>query len=112
VAFIAFAQRFGDMKYPMSVDPFWEASVASMVPAAFPVPDGPRVAESPLEFDDGAQIDVKILVEGDIVEAFVDERTALTYRGYDAAEYEIGAIVQDGNAEYGEITITKQRAPD
>src|ERR1700740_2877138 len=24
------------VKYPMSVDPFWEASVASMVPAAFP----------------------------------------------------------------------------
>jgi hypothetical protein len=32
---------------------------------------------------------------------------ALTYRCYDAAEYQIGIVVQDGNAEYEEITITK-----
>ena len=56
---------------------------------------------------DGAPIDVKILIEHDLVEAFVGERAALTYRCYDAAEYEVGILVQDGNAEYEEITITK-----
>ncbi len=101
------AQRISLLKYPMPVDPFWEASVASMVPAALPGPDGPRVAESPFEFDDGAPIDVKILIEHDLVEAFVGEMAALTYRCYDAAEYEIGIVVQDGNAEYEEITFTK-----
>jgi len=39
--------------------------------------------------------------------SFVDEKVALTYRCYDAAEYEIGIIVQDGNAEYEEIVFTK-----
>ena len=82
-------------------------SVASIVPAALPGPDGPRVAESPFQFAEGAPIDVKILVEHDLVEAFVGERVALTYRCYDVAEYEIGIVVQDGNAEYEEITFTK-----
>ena len=101
------AQRISLLKYPMPVDPFWEASVASMVAAALPGPDGPRVAESHFEYDDGAPIDIKILIEHDLVEAFVDEKVALTYRCYDAAEYEIGIIVQDGNAEYEEIVFTK-----
>ena len=101
------AQRISLLKYPMPVDPFWEASVASMVPAALPGPDGPRVAESHFEYDDGAPIDIKILIDNDLVEAFVDEKVALTYRCYDAAEYEIGIIVQDGNAEYEEIIVKK-----
>lgn len=111
LAFEPGAKRISFLKYPMPVDPFWEASVASMVRAANPGPDGPRVAETPFEFDDGAVIDVKILVEGDLVEAFVGEEAALTYRCYNPGEYEIGILVQDGNAEYDEITFTKQEAP-
>jgi beta-fructofuranosidase len=101
------AQRISLLKYPMPVDPFWEASVASMVAAALPGPDGPRVAESHFEYDDGFPISIKILIEHDLVEAFVGEKVALTYRCYDAAEYEIGIIVQDGNAEYEEIIFMK-----
>jgi beta-fructofuranosidase len=101
------AQRVSLLKYPMPVDPFWEASVASMVPAALPGPDGPRVAETRFAFDDGSVIDVKILIDGDLVETFVGERAALTYRCYDAGEYEIGILVQDGSAEYEEIMFTK-----
>jgi beta-fructofuranosidase len=107
LAFEPGAKRVSLLKYPMQVDPFWEASVASMVRAAIPGPDGPRVAETPFDFDDGAAIDVKILVEDDLVETFVGEKAALTYRCYDAGEYEIGVIVQDGNAEYEQITLTK-----
>jgi beta-fructofuranosidase len=107
LAFEPGAKRVSLLKYPMQVDPFWEASVASMVRAAIPGPDGPRVAETPFDFDDGAAIDVKILVEDDLVETFVGEKAALTYRCYDAGEYEIGVIVQDGNAEYEQIIVTK-----
>ena len=103
----AAGQRISLLKYPMPVDPFWEASVASMVPAALPGPDGPRVAESHFEYIDGAPIDIKILIDHDLVEAFVDEKVALTYRCYDAAEYEIGIIVQDGNAEFEQIVFKK-----
>jgi hypothetical protein len=65
------------------------------------------VAQLLKQFDDGSLIDIKILVEHNLVEAFVGERAALTYRCYDATEYEIGLVVQDGNAEYEDITITK-----
>lgn len=99
-------QRVSLLNYPMPVDPFWEASVASMVKAALPGPDGPRVAEDFIEVRDGEAIDVKILVDGDLIEVFVGERVALNYRWYDAAEFEVGIVVQDGNATYENISIT------
>ena len=101
------AQRVSLLNYPMPVDPFWEASVASMATAAFPGPDGPRVAEDFFEFQDGDPIDVKILVDHDLIEVFVGETVALNYRWYDAAEFAIGIIVQDGNAEYEGIALAR-----
>jgi beta-fructofuranosidase len=89
----------------MPVDPFWEASVASMATAALPGPDGPRVAEEFFDFRDGELIDVKILIDHDLIEVFVGERVALNYRWYDAAEFAVGIVVQDGNAEYEDIAI-------
>lgn len=103
------AQRVSLLNYPMPVDPFWEASVASMATAALPGPDGPRVAEDFLTFRDGEPIDVKILVDRDLVEVFVGETVALNYRWYDAAEFELGVIVQDGGATYEDIAIAACR---
>ena len=99
------AQRVSLLNYPMPVDPFWEASVASMATAALPGPDGPRVAEDFFEFRDGEPIDVKILIDHDLIEVFVGETVALNYRWYDAAEFAVGIVVQDGNAEYEDIAI-------
>ena len=107
LAFELGAKRVSLLKYPMPVDPFWEASVASMVQASIPGPDGPRVAETPFDFEEGTAIDVKILVEDDLVETFVGEKAVLTYRCYDAGEYELGVIVQDGSAEYEEVRFAK-----
>jgi beta-fructofuranosidase len=101
-----FTGRVSLLNFPMPVDPFWEASVASMVQAAVPGPDGPRVAEAFLDIPAGEPIDVRILVDGDMVEAFVGERIALNYRWYDTAEFELGVVVQDGVAEYFDIDIT------
>ena len=99
------AQRVSLLNYPMPVDPFWEASVASMASAALPGPDGPRVAEEFFEFRDGESIDVKILIDHDLIEVFIGERVALNYRWYDAAEFAVGIVVQDGNAEFDDIAI-------
>jgi beta-fructofuranosidase len=99
------AQRVSLLNYPMPVDPFWEASVASMVSSALPGPDGPRVAEDFFAFQDGETIDMKILVDHDLIEVFVDKTVALNYRWYDAAEFSLGVIVQDGTAEYQDIAI-------
>ena len=91
--------------YPMPVDPFWEASVASMVSPWLPGPDGPRVAEDFFGFQDGEAIDMKILVDHDLIEVFVGKKVALNYRWYDAAEFPMGVVVQDGSAEYEDIAI-------
>lgn len=61
-----------------------------MVKAALPGPDGPQVAEDFFEFHDGELIDIKILIDHDLVEVFVGEKAALNYRWHDAAAFEIG----------------------
>jgi beta-fructofuranosidase len=99
------AQRVSLLNYPMPVDPFWEVSVASMVSSGAPGPDGPRVADESFAFQDGESIDMKILVDHDLIEVFVGEKVALNYRWYDAAEFALGVVVQDGSAEYEDITI-------
>ena len=58
-----------------------------------------------MTFRDGELIDVKILIDHDLVEVFVGERVALNYRWYDAAEFAVGIVVQDGNAEFEDIAI-------
>jgi hypothetical protein len=68
------AQRVSLLNYPMPVDPFWEASVASMASSALPGLDGPRVAKDFFAFQDGESIDMKILVDHDLVEVFVGEK--------------------------------------
>ncbi len=98
-------QRVSLLNYPIPVDPFWEASVASIVKAALPGPDGPRVAEALFEFGDGDFTDVKILIDHDLVEVFVGEKVALDYRWYDSAEYQIGFVVQEGYAEFENISV-------
>jgi hypothetical protein len=97
--------RVSLVNFPYPVDPFWAASVASMVEAAEPGPDGPRVAEAFLDLRKGEAIDVKILVDHSLIEVFVDERVALNYRWYGAADYELGTLVQDGEATYSGIQL-------
>jgi beta-fructofuranosidase len=76
-----------------------------MVSSGAPGPDGPRVADESFAFQDGESIDMKILVDHDLIEVFVGEKVALNYRWYDAAEFALGVVVQDGSAEYEDITI-------
>ena len=35
------------------------------------------------------------------------EKAAFTYRVYEKTDYEVGLIVQDGNAEYFEMEVTR-----
>jgi beta-fructofuranosidase len=92
------AQRASLVNYPLPVDPFWEASVASMAAAASPGPDGFRVAEAVFEVVDGGAIDIEVLVDEGLVEVFAGRKVALNYRWYGAADYELGVLVQDGCA--------------
>ena len=100
-------QRVSLLNLPMGVDPFWEASCQAVPPATDPGPDGIRVAEKPFRIENGKTIDIKILVDQDMVEAFVGEQVAFTYRIYEKPMYEIGLIAQDSRIEFSQICITK-----
>lgn len=93
------------LNYPYPVDPFWEASVASMVDGALPGPDGPRVGEAFLNQNGSDAIDVEILVDNDLIEVFIGRKVALNYRWYDIADHEFGIIVQDGNVTIDNIVL-------
>lgn len=100
-------QRVSLTNLPMAVDPFWEQSCTSIFAPKMPGPDGPRVCEKPYEFKNGDVIDIKVVIDNDLIEIFVGEKVAFTYRSYEKPEYEIGLIVQDGNAEYYNIKFSK-----
>lgn len=57
-------------------------------PATEPGPDGVRVCEKTMQIEDGKAIDVKIIVDHDMIEAFIDEQIAFTYRIYAKPEFE------------------------
>lgn len=72
------------------------SSPARAVPKATePGPDGVRVAEKTFAIENGAAIDVKISVDHDMVEVFVGEQVAFTYRIFRKPEYELGLLAQD-----------------
>ena len=51
--------------------------------------------------------DVKISVDHDMVEVFVGEQVAFTYRIFRKPEYEIGLLAQDAKVEFANIAIRK-----
>lgn len=107
LAFEKGMQRVSLLNLPMAVDPFWQQSCTNIGMPKDPGPDGIRVAEKPFNFNDGDVIDLKVVIDHDMMEIFVGEKVAFTYRSYEKPEYEIGLIVQDGNVEYYDIEITK-----
>ena len=86
--------------------PFWVQSCQAVPPATEPGPDGVRVCEKTLQIEEGKAIDVKIIVDHDMIEAFIDEQIAFTYRIYAKPEFETGILVQDANVEFCNISIT------
>ena len=52
-------------------------------------------------------IDVKVVMDKDMVEIFIGERAAFTYRVYEKTEYEIGFMAQDGKVDFFDIEVVK-----
>ena len=99
-------QRVSLVNLPMDVDPFWVQSCQSIYAPKQPGPDGPRVCERPFPFENGDEIDMKLLIDGDMLEIFIDERAAFTYRSYAPCAYPLGLYVQDGVAEFYDIVLS------
>ena len=100
-------QRASLLSLPMGVDPFWEQSCQAVPDATVPGPDGVRVCEKTFPIEEGTPIDVKIVVDHDMVEAFIGDQVAFTYRIYAKPEYELGVIAQDARVEFYDIALTK-----
>ena len=100
-------QRVSLLNLPMGVDPFWVASCQAVPPAKDPGPDGIRVCEKSFPIVQGEEINIKAVIDRDLVEIFVDEKVAFTYRSYAKAEFEVGFITQDGVVEFYGIKVSK-----
>lgn len=100
-------QRVSLLNLPMGVDPFWEASCQAVPKATDPGPDGVRVCEKTFCIIDGKPIDIKIIVDHDMIEVFIGEQVAFTYRIYGEAQFECGLLAQDSKVEFYDIEIKK-----
>lgn len=100
-------QRASLTKLPMPLDPFWEETLPFKPAHQKQDPEGPRVCEKPFPFRNGDLIDVKVVIDGDIMEIFLGERAAFTYRSFSPADHQLGWMVQDGCADFLDIRFAK-----
>ena len=50
---------------------------------------------------------MKVFVDHDMVEVFVGEQVAFTYRIFEKPAYEVGLLAQDSKVEFSNIEITR-----
>lgn len=62
-------------------------------------------SERELVYTEGQNVDIKLFLDGSIIEAFVAERGALCCRAYDFAEGEIGLYVEHGEAFFTNVSM-------
>lgn len=96
LAFEPGMQRVSLIKYPVPMDPYWADASVAVKDFSIIEPDGPRICEKHLDFKNGDTIDVKVVIENEIMEIFVDSKVAFSFRCYKVPDHEIGIIVQDG----------------
>ena len=104
LAFNRATQAVSLNKLPAPLDPFWATlSGKRIVPAEV---DGPRVCEKTFLFKDGDIINVKCVLTETMIEIFIGEQVAFSYRTYRKMPYRIGVFAQDCNMEYHNISFS------
>jgi beta-fructofuranosidase len=63
------------------------------------------LAERPLSTIAGQPVHVQLFIDGDIIEAFVNQRTAMCCRAYDFTQGELGFFVENGEASFEQIHL-------
>lgn len=101
-------QRVSLLDLPMDADPFWRQSCQAVPDASDPGPEGVRVAEKTFAIEQGKAIDIKIVVEKDLIEVFAGEQVAFTHHIYRKPEFEVGIIAQDARVEFCNVKIAKE----
>ena len=91
-------------RWPPPASPPWENSMGH---GSAPEVDGPRLVERHLPMV-GAAIDCRLVVEDSLLEIFVDEVVALSYRVYHRGPHELGWYVSDGELDVASISVRAQ----
>jgi beta-fructofuranosidase len=90
--------------WPQPLDPFWASLTSAKTPPA--QIDGPRLVERPLEIRPGQDISCTILLDGSLVEAFVNDEVALSYRLYNETPA-FGVFAQDAKVSVSDLKISQ-----
>ena len=100
--------RVAITQWPQSLDPFWASLTKAWTPSM--EIDGPRMVERPLELRAGKSIRCSVCMDGSLLEVFVDNRIALTYRLYGSkiSVYQFGLFVEDGSAAFTGVRFARQ----
>lgn len=103
--------RVSITRYPCALDPFWQGLNPKIKDAPMEV-DGPRTIERPLKIENGKEIDVKVFIDDSLVECFVNEEVALSFRIYDPTDgqpfHKFGVFVEDGTLNVTDIKICEE----
>jgi beta-fructofuranosidase len=93
-------------RWPPPASPPWEHTMGN---GSAPEVDGPRLVERPWSAGSTA-IDCRLVVEDSLLELFVDDVVALSYRVYRRALHELGWYASDGQLDVGSIVIRREPA--
>lgn len=103
--------RVSITRYPRPLDPFWVSLNPEIDVPPMEV-DGPNMIERPLAIATGTTIEIKVVVDGSLVEAFIDDRLALSYRIYDPENGKpfsrYGFFAEDGVLAVDEIRVLEE----
>jgi beta-fructofuranosidase len=91
-------------RWPPPASPPWETSMGH---GSAPEVDGPRLAERPLPTNASVVV-CRLVVEDSLLEIFVDDVVALSYRVYQRAPHELGWYVSDGELDVTSISVRAQ----
>lgn len=92
--------------WPQPSSPPWSESMAR---AQVVEPDGPRLVEMSLPGLADA-VHVVVVVDGSLLEVYVDDVTALSYRIYARAPHELGFYADDGHLDVDDIEVRTEPA--
>lgn len=107
LAFEPGMQRVSLTKFPVPMDPYWADASVAVKDFSVIEPDGPKVCEKTFSYKNGDNIEVKVVIDEDIMEFFIDEKVAFSFRSYKKPDYQIGLLCQDSHIVFEDIVFVK-----
>jgi beta-fructofuranosidase len=92
------------IKWPQPVEEIWWAVAGTT--ESFQSIDGARLVEHfQIDLSESADVVVTVVVGESLIELFLNDQIAITYRIYDASTHELGIFVPDGNLTCREMHL-------